>query len=205
MLVNLGYGSITDGWDTENAPDVPTPIGFLSDNTNPADVLNALVQGISEEIFKAVADIEAGQRADYSSLQTLLDAAATFGLTPSDTPTLGELSGAGATYFNGDVPITPIDYSSLPDIVNGLTHVVSTDVSSVLPIFDTVLASGVSLPNYDISLFEQGIEAGNLLSAIGDPLAADIGILPLPIGLDLAVVGEALATTGHELIGGLIP
>jgi hypothetical protein len=72
-------------------------------------------------------------------------------------------------------------------------------------LFDTVLAFGVSLPNYDISLFEQGLETGNLLSAIGDPIAADIGILPLPVGLDLAVLGEALATTGYELIGGLIP
>jgi hypothetical protein len=72
-------------------------------------------------------------------------------------------------------------------------------------LFDTVLALGVSLPNYDISLFEQGLETGNLLSAIGDPIAADIGILPLPVGLDLAVLGEALATTGYELIGGLIP
>jgi hypothetical protein len=118
---------------------------------------------------------------------------------------LSELLGAGATYFNSDVPITPIDYSSLTDIVNGLTHVVSTDVSTALPLFDTVLALGVSLPNYDISLFGQGLEAGNLLAALGDPIAADIGILPLPVGLDLAVLGEALATTGYELIGGLIP
>jgi PE-PPE domain len=51
----------------------------------------------------------------------------------------------------------------------------------------------------------QGLEAGNLLAAIGDPIAADIGILPLPISLDLAVLGEALATTGYDLIGGLIP
>ncbi len=205
VLVNLGYGSITDGWDTENAPDVPTPFGFLPDNINPTDLLNALVQGIPEGFSKAVADIQAGQWTDYSSLQTLADAAHTFGLTPSDTPTLSELLGAATTYFNGDVPVTPIDYSSLTDIVNGLTHVVSTDVSTVLPLFDTVLALGVSLPNYDISLFEQGLEAGNLVAAFGDPIAADIGILPLPVGLDLAVLGEALATTGYELIGGLIP
>ncbi len=205
VLVNLGYGSITDGYDTANAPDVPTPLGFLPDNVNPADVLNALVQGIPEGFSKAVADIQAGQFTDYSSLQTLVDAAHTFGLTPSDTPTLSELLGAGATYFNGDVPLTPIDYSSLTDIVNGLTQVVSTDASTVLPFFDTALALGVSLPNYDITLFEQGLEAGNLVAALGDPIAADIGILPLPLGLDLAVVGEALATTGYELIGGLIP
>jgi hypothetical protein len=60
------------------------------------------------------------------------------------------------------------------------------------------------LPNYDISLFEQGLESGNLLAAIGDPLATDIGIRPLPIGLDAAVLGEALATTAYDLIDGFI-
>jgi hypothetical protein len=54
-------------------------------------------------------------------------------------------------------------------------------------------------------LFEQGLESGNLLAAIGDPRAADIGILPLPIGLDAAVLGEALATTAYDLIDGFIP
>jgi hypothetical protein len=205
VLVNLGYGSITDGWDTENAPDVPTPFGFLPDNINPTELFSALAQGIPEGISKAVADIQAGQFTDYSSLQTLVDAAHTFNLTPSDTPTLSELLGAATTYFNGDVPLTPIDYSSLTSIVDGLTHAVSADVSTVLPLFDTVLALGVSLPNYDISLFEQGLESGNVVAALGDPIAADVGILPLPIGLDLAVLGEALATTGYELIGGLIP
>ena len=205
VLVNLGYGNTSVGWDIGNNPDVPTPFGFLPDDINPAQVLTALVQGVPEGITKALADIQAGQWTDYSSLQTVLDAAHTFNLTPSDTPTLSELLGAGATYFHGDVPITPIDYSSPTDIVNGLTNVVSTDASTVLPLFDTALALGVSLPNYDISLFEQGIESGNLVSALGDPLAADIGILPLPAGLDLAVLGEALATTGYEFIGGLVP
>ena len=161
VLVNLGYGNTSVGWDIGNNPDVPTPFGFLPDDINPAQVLTALVQGIPEGITKALADIQAGQWTDYSSLQTVLDAAHTFNLTPSDTPTLSELLGAGATYFHGDVPITPIDYSSPTDIVNGLTNVVSTDASTVLPLFDTALALGVSLPNYDISLFEQGIESGN--------------------------------------------
>jgi PE-PPE domain-containing protein len=206
VLVNLGYGSITDGWDTQSTPDVPTPFGLFPTDINPTDIFNALVQGIPEGISKAIEDIQSGQWTDHSSLQGLLDAAHTFGLTPSHTPTLSELLGAGATYFNGDVPTTPITAdSSLTDIVNVLTHLVSTDASALLPAFDTLLALGVSLPNYDISLFEQGLESGNLLAAIGDPLAADIGILPLPIGLDAAVLGEALATTAYDLIGGFIP
>ena len=110
-----------------------------------------------------------------------------------------------ATFANGDVPITPIDWSSPNDIINGLTSVVSTDFAVLQPTADTALALGATLPTYDASLFVDGLEAGNLLAALGDPIAADIGILPLPIGLELAVVGEALATTTYELIGGLIP
>jgi hypothetical protein len=204
ILVNLGYGSIYDGWDPGN-PSIPTPFGLFPTNLNWGDVLTALVQGIPQGISKAITDIQSGQWTDYSSLQQLLDAAHTFGLTPSDTPTLGELLGAAATYFNGDVPVTPIDWSSPTDIVNGLTSVLSTDISTLLPTADTALALAVSLPNYDASLFVSGLEAGNLLAAIGDPIAADIGVLPLPIGLEAAVLGEALATTGYELIGGLIP
>jgi hypothetical protein len=206
VLVNLGYGSITGGWDTQNAPDVPTPFGLFPTDINPTTSSTPWFRESPRESRRQSRTFNRGRWTDYSSLQGLLDAAHTFGLTPSDTPTLSELLGAGATYFNGDVPKTPITADSSPtDIVNGITSAVSTDVSTLLPTFDTLLALGVSLPNYDISLFEQGLESGNLLAAIGDPLAADIGILPLPIGLDAAVLGEALATTAYDLIGGFIP
>ncbi len=203
VLVNLGYGNIYQGWDTQNAPDVPTPFGLFPTDLNPTDVFNALVQGIPEGIAKATADIQAGQWTDLSTLYQLLDVAHTFGLTPSDTPTLTELLGAAATYFNGDVVPTPIDWSSPTDIINGLTNIVSTDASVLLPTFDTFTALGVSLPNYDASLFLDNLEAGNLVAALGDPIAADVGVAPLPLGLELAVLGEALASNAYQLLGGL--
>ena len=85
MLVNLGYGSIYQGWDTQNPPDMPTPFGLFPTNINPADVLTALVQGIPQGLSKAIADIQSGQLMNLSSLQGLLDAAHTFGLTPVTT------------------------------------------------------------------------------------------------------------------------
>ena len=110
-----------------------------------------------------------------------------------------------ATYCNADVPTTPIDWSSPTDIINGLTSVASTEIATALPTADLGLALGISLPNYDASLFVAGLEANNLLAALGDPLAANIGILPLPIGLEAAVIGEALATTAYNVLGGLVP
>ena len=44
VLVNLGYGSITNGWSPGPA-DVPTPIGLLPTNIKAADVVTALAKG----------------------------------------------------------------------------------------------------------------------------------------------------------------
>ncbi|HZE17735.1 MAG TPA: PE-PPE domain-containing protein, partial [Mycobacterium sp.] len=204
VLVNLGYGSIYQGYDP-GPPDVPTPFGLFPTNLNPAEVLTALIQGIPQGITKAIADIQTGQLTDYSSLQALLDAAHTVGLTPSDNPSLIELLGAAATYFNGDIPTTPITLASSPeDIVNILTSVASKDISTVLPFFDNGFAQGISMPNYDISLFLDNLEAGNLVGAIGNPIAANLGALPLAAISTSVPVIEAAATTLYDLFGGLV-
>ncbi len=38
VLVNLGYGSITEGYDTGNEPDVPTPFGLFPADINPTEL-----------------------------------------------------------------------------------------------------------------------------------------------------------------------
>lgn len=144
---------------------------------------------------------------NYSTLQDFYDGLYTFGLIPSEHPTLAQLLGAGATYFNADVPTTPITLASSPeDVVNVLTSVASTDVSTVLPVVDSALAAVTSLPNYDAGLFLANLQAGNLLAAVGDPIAADTALIPFIVGIGgLAPVGEALVTTGYDLVGGLLP
>ena len=206
VLVDLGYGSTTQGW-SPGPPNVPTPFGLFPTNINPTTVVTALAQGIPEGVHNAISDLQTGQLTNYSSLRGLIDAAYTFGLTPSEHPTLSQLLGAMATFYNADVPVTPITLTSSPaDIVNTLTSVASTDVSTVLPAVDTALAIGASAPTYDASLFLSNLATGNLLAAVGDPIAADVALLPFLIVFGgVLPVGEALATTGYELIGGLIP
>ena len=206
VLVDLGYGSTTQGW-SPGPPNVPTPFGLFPTNINPTTVVTALAQGIPEGVHNAISDLQTGQLTNYSSLRGLIDAAYTFGLTPSEHPTLSQLLGAVATFYNADVPVTPITLTSSPaDIVNTLTSVASTDVSTVLPAVDTALAIGASAPTYDASLFLSNLATGNLLAAVGDPIAADVALLPFLIVFSgVLPVGEALATTGYELIGGLIP
>lgn len=205
VLIDLGYGSTTQGY-SPGAPNIPTPFGLYPTNINPADVLSALAQGIPQGIAGATFDLQTGQLTNYSTLQGLYDGIYTFGLIPSEHPTLAQLLGAGATYFNTDVPTTPITLTSSPeDIVNILTSVASTNVSTVLPVVDSALAAVTALPNYDASLFLGNLQAGNLLAAVGDPIAADTALIPFIVGIGgLAPVGEALVTTGYDLVGGLL-
>ena len=206
VLVDLGYGSTTQGW-SPGPPNVPTPFGLFPTNINPANVVTALAQGIPEGVTNAISDLQTGQLTNYSSLRGLFDALYTVGLTPTAHPTPTQLLGAVATYFNGDVPIAPITLASSPaDIVNTLTSVASTDISIVNPAVNTALAVGVSLPNYDASLFLNNLQTGNLLAAVGDPIAADVALAPFLVAFGVVLpIGEALATTGYELVGGLIP
>jgi len=204
VLVDLGYGSTTQGY-SPGPPNVPTPFGLYPTNVGPLNIATALIHGVPEGINNAIFDLQTGQLTNDSSLQGLLDAAYTFGLTPSEQPTVTQLLGAAATYFNGDVPTTPITVTSSPeDVVNILTGVASTDVSTVLPVLDAAFAA-VALPNYDASLFVSNLAAGNLVAAVGDPIVADIALAPFVIPLGVAPIAEALATTGYDLFGGLIP
>ncbi len=205
VLVDLGYGSTTQGW-SPGAPNVPTPFGLFPTNISPASVVTALAQGIPQGFHNAITDLQTGQLMNTSSLRDLIDAAYTFGLTPSTHPTPSQLLGAVATFFNADVPTTPITLSSSPaDVVNVLTSVSSTDVSTVLPAVDTALAIGLSAPTYDAGLLLSNLAAGNLLAAVGDPIAADVALLPFLVVFGALPVGEALVTTTYDLVGGLIP
>ena len=57
VLVNLGYGSIADGWD-QGPANVPTPFEPFPTDLNWSDVLTALVNGVPQGIQAAIADLE---------------------------------------------------------------------------------------------------------------------------------------------------
>ena len=38
-----------------------------------------------------------------------------------------------------------------------------------------------SLPSFDVSVFLDQLEAGNLIGAIGDPIAADVALVPFAL------------------------
>jgi len=204
ILVNLGYGSITDGWGQGDA-DVPTTLGLFPTNLDGAAVSTALSNGLQQGISTAIQDLESPANyqitplADNPSLSTLLTGAFNTGLTDTLHPSLMQLVqilkealGEAANYPISDATLL----SSPTDIFNDLTGTVAADYAALLPIADTVNAVLTSLPAYDASMFVDQLEAGNLINAIGDPIAADVVMLPFLLLLGTAVpIAEATAGT----------
>jgi hypothetical protein len=202
VLVNLGYGSITEGWSPGPA-NVPTPFALFPTNINPADVLTALSNGAVQGVTDALNDLKSPQLFDVSWLSGLLTGLHTLGATPSSNPSLLQLLAGFATIANAGVPV-----SSSGGIVSTLTSVVSNAIAVALPLADTALAIAASLPAYDAQLFVSQLRAGNLLNAIGMPIAADVALVPyaLIFGAVFPVVGAvATAVTQLAELAGLQP
>jgi hypothetical protein len=60
------------------------------------------------------------------------------------------------------------------------------------------------VPEYDATLFVDGLEAGNLLDAIANPIAADVPLVPFGLGFGALPLLEAGATDISEFAS-LIP
>lgn len=199
VLVNLGYGSITDGW-SQGPANVPTPFDLFPTNLNWNDVFSALVDGAQQGVQAAIGDLTDPENYQITPilenpvLAPLVDAAYISGLTDSLQPTPEELSLAllGSNSF----PISDVTLSSPPvDIINALTATVSADYAALLPIADMFTALTTTLPAYNASIFLDQLEAGDLLGAIGDPVAADMALVPFAIALGTAQIGSAIQGT----------
>lgn len=85
VLVNLGYGSITDGW-SQGPANVATPFELFPTDLNWSDVFTALLNGVPQGIEAAIADLENPDNyqipslLDNPTLAPLVDAAFTSGL-----------------------------------------------------------------------------------------------------------------------------
>lgn len=62
------------------------------------------------------------------------------------------------------------------EVVNTLARIISTNYAVLLPTVDIALALVTTLPLYTTQLFVRQLAAGNLINAIGYPLAATVGL-----------------------------
>jgi hypothetical protein len=117
-------------------------------------------------------------RRSKPSLTGLLDFGQILGYYPTDQPTLLQLVGELSTEGNGGAPI------EATNLIDAVTASLSADLGALKPLVDTALTLGITIPEYDANAFVDGLESGNLLAAIGDPIAAGIGQIPFIIGFD---------------------
>jgi PE-PPE domain len=167
VLVNLGYGDVADnylgGWSQGNA-DVPTPLGFLPDSSVLEQVPQALANGLQQGITDALKDLTDPNNYVY----TLPSWADQLGTTLENI-----LPGTQLSVLS----IVPTTFQDLFDTFPPHTG---------FPPFDVAEALLITLPELDYNVFTTELAANNPVDAIGIPLAADLGILPL------ALIGAAL-------------
>jgi hypothetical protein len=166
VLVNLGYGNVDDnylgGWSQGDA-DVPTSLGFLPSSSVLEQVPQALANGLQQGITDALKDLTDPNNYVYT-LPSWADQLGT---------TLEDLAGTQFSVFQ-IVPTTLQDlFGTFPPHTG-------------FPPLDVATALLITLPEIDYNFFTTELAAGDPVDAIGVPIAADIGILPL------ALLGAAL-------------
>ena len=179
-LINLGYGDGTLGYsvDADSPANVATPFGLFPD-VSLSTVLSTLVTDTEQGITTLENDPTA-----WTSL-----------LEPG-------LSGQTLTELLstlGTVAANPA--ATLTDLVNAISSAASAAYSTLLPLADIGNALLTSLPAYDLSLFTDNLSNGDLLDAIGLPIAADTGMGTLFAGFALAVVDHAVTQISDDFSG----
>lgn len=162
ILVNLGYGSITDGWSAGPA-NVATPFELFPTDLNWGEVLNALGNGAQEGMNNFVHDL--------SNL--------TF-------PSAAELSGSST----GDVAAMTLP--SLTELVNAFSSITSTAYAALLPTADILNAVLTTAPAYAAQVFVQELGDGDILNAIGLPVAGIVGLGTLAAGFEFLALNGAV-------------
>jgi len=161
VLVNLGYGSITDGWASGPA-DVATPFELFPTDLNWGEVLTALGNG-AQDGWNAFID-------DLSHLSL-----------PS-----------AADLLEGTGPAVENTLPSLVDIVNALSSIASTAYATLLPTADIINALLTTAPAYAASVFAQELAQGDLVNAIGLPVAGLVGLGTLAAGFEFLALNGAV-------------
>lgn len=193
VLVNLGYGDPAYGWVNADA-NVPTPIGFLPSLADFEKVPGALVNGTEQGIQQLIGDLENPAQLfspAESPLAGLLALLSQGGGQQALPEVLTELGFLPSTTPSGDL---------LSSVANALGGAASALYAGLLPIADTANALLTSLPAADASVFLNELAGGNFLDAIGLPIAADLVLVPLAVGLGAAGAGVQALIAAGDLI-----
>ncbi|HEU0191543.1 MAG TPA: PE-PPE domain-containing protein [Mycobacterium sp.] len=169
VLVNLGYGSVSQGWSPGDA-DVATPLGFLPPASVLAQVPEALANGLTQGVQAFLKDLTTPS--NYEPVSPETDSDFLVPLEKSDQ--------ADSASVSSDTTQGP-SFTELPPH----TGVPAADVTTAL------LAT---LPEINEKIFDYEVAQGNYLDAIGIPLAYDQALILL--GAALAAEGSDPVSLG---------
>lgn len=173
VLVNLGYGpDPTLGYSTSYA-DVPTPFGLFP-NANPGTVFNALAAGTQQGIHDFSLDVQ-----QIAAQPTAVVPQFTMPTAPG--------------------PTTPPSLPSPQQVFDTVNRIVSTDYAVALPTADIGYSLATELPFYDSELFLSQLGQGNLINAIGYPIAADVGLGTVAGGVEFLTIVSALSSNVKDI------
>jgi hypothetical protein len=178
-LVNLGYGDPLYGYST-SAANVPTPFGLFPSLSAFEQLPALLVKGAEQGIQNFIGDFTGTGtnpvNLSLGSLTSLLD------------PSSGTAS-VLADPFSALSATAGDPASSLTDIVNTFSGDASTTPDLLPVLADFASAFLTSLPEYDVSLFEENLS--DPIDAIGLPIAADMGLGTVAGALAVLSLAEA--------------
>ena len=180
-LINLGYGDGSLGYSvTADSPaNVATPFGLFPDVS-----LSTVLSTLETDTEQGVQNLASGTD-PYSAG---LDPATSSGQSFTDL-----LSALSADAANPAATFT--------ELVNALSSAASAVYSTLLPLADIANAIVTSLPSYDLSLFIDNIQNGDLLDALGLPAAADTAMFTLAAGFAYEVINNAAMQISADFSG----
>jgi hypothetical protein len=187
VLVNLGYGDPNYGW-SQGPANVPTEFGLFPSLSDVAKVPALLASGTHQGVSAFMHDIAA----DFSSAGPPAPSFPSTGSLMSSlhSLTLSTMLPTPADLLSAFSPVKVAD--TIYNAVNTLSLATSDAYATLLPTADVVNALLTSLPAYDLTLFAAGLQSGNLLAAIGQPIATDTYLIPLAFAFEaFAVIGQA--------------
>ncbi len=188
-IVNLGYGSPSQGWSTGYA-NVPTYFGLFP-HVSQALIAQDLVTGAQQGATAFVSDMSA--EASGMSMASL-----SHSLTSMAGTGAADLSALTPALSSPDSIIETIQAANT-NIANEISSTAARLYGAALPTADIVNAVVTVIPAYDVNLFLSGIQQaldGNVLGgleyALVAPFAASTGLLTLAGGIELEVLLNAL-------------
>lgn len=205
VLVNLGYGSTTQGWSPD-PPNVRTEFGVIPP-VPPEEIIAALSAGTQKGIAAFNTDMTTEVLPHLANLPSTLP--------NTVTTTLGEVGTDGASVLAG----LQSSLSSPTSIIESLleanlkvayagSNVAATVYATVFPTIDGVNAIVTAIPAYNVYLFGTGLlqavngdPVGGLINAFGRPIAANVGLATLLAGFELRVLQLAAQSIAADFQG----